>query len=105
MGYGANEANSGPVQAGQSKTWTIHNPVPGAWFYQCSADALNGIWEHISNGMYGGTVVQHLGEQPAKEFYMVFGQLFNTADKGLFKGTNGRLGSFDIARSARFNVD
>lgn len=28
MGYGANEANSCPVQAGQSKTWTIHNPTP-----------------------------------------------------------------------------
>ena len=51
--------------------------------------------------------VHPLGEQPAKEFYMVFGQLFNTADKGLFKGTNGTVGSFDIAkcRSARFNVD
>ena len=105
MGYGANEANSGPVQAGQSKTWTIHNPAPGAWFYQCSADALNGIWEHISNGMYGGTVVHPLGEQPAKEFYMVFGQLFNTADKGLFKGTNGTVGSFDIAKFANDQPD
>jgi hypothetical protein len=57
MGYCANEANSGPVQAGQSKTWTIHNPAPGAWFYQCSADALNGIWEHISNGKYGDTTL------------------------------------------------
>jgi nitrite reductase (NO-forming) len=98
MGYGADQANSGPIQAGQSKTWTINNPAPGAWFYHCSADALNGIWEHISNGMYGGTVVHPLGETPAKEFYMVFGQLFNTADKGLFKGTNGTVGSFDIAK-------
>jgi nitrite reductase (NO-forming) len=98
MGYGTNEANSGPVQAGQSKTWTIHNPAPGAWFYHCSADALNGIWEHISNGMYGGTVVHPLGEQPAKEFYMVFGQLFNTADKGLFNGTKGAVGSFSIGK-------
>jgi nitrite reductase (NO-forming) len=98
MGYGTDQANSGPVQPGQSKTWTIHNPAPGAWYYHCSADALNGIWEHISNGMYGGTVVHPLGETPAKEFYMVFGQLFNTADKGLFKGTNGTVGSFDIAK-------
>jgi len=97
MGYGTNEANSGPVPAGQSKTWTIHNPAPGAWFYHCSADALNGIWEHISSGMYGGTVVHPLGETPAKEFYMVFGQLFNTASEGLFKGAN-KTGSFDIGK-------
>jgi nitrite reductase (NO-forming) len=97
MGYGTNQANSGPVQPGQSKTWMINNPAPGAWFYHCSADALNGIWEHIASGMYGGTVVHPTGEQPAKEFYMVFGQLFNTADKGLFKGANS-TGSFDIAK-------
>ena len=48
------------------------NPRHGRYIIQCqahgstsgSADALNGIWEHISNGMYGGTVVHHLGEQP-----------------------------------------
>jgi nitrite reductase (NO-forming) len=100
MGYGTNQANSGPVLPGQSKTWTIYNPAPGAWFYHCSADALNGIWEHISNGMYGGTVVHPLSEQPAKEFYMVFGSIFNTADKGLFKGTGNVTGSFDINKFA-----
>jgi nitrite reductase (NO-forming) len=105
MGYGANEANSGPVQPGQSKTWIIHNPAPGAWFYHCSADALNGIWEHISNGMYGGTVVHPTNETPAKEFYMVFGQLFNSADKGLFKGSGGAVGSFDIAKFANDQPD
>src|SRR5947199_3050582 len=78
MGYGTHQANSGAVAPGQSNTWTINNPAPGAWFYHCSADALNGIWEHISNGMSGGTVVHPTGEQPAKEFYLVFGQLFNT---------------------------
>lgn len=104
MGYGTNQANSGPVQPGQSKTWTIYNPAPGAWFYHCSADALNGIWEHISNGMYGGTVVHPLGEQPAKEFYMVFGSIFNTLDKGLFKGANG-TGSFDITKFANDQPD
>jgi nitrite reductase (NO-forming) len=98
MGYGASQANSGPVQPGKSFTWTINKPAPGAWFYHCSADALNGIWEHISNGMYGGTVVHPLGETPAKEFYMVFGQLFNTADQGLFNGTKGKVGSFDLKK-------
>ncbi len=98
MGYGASQANSGPILPGKSFTWTINNPAPGAWFYHCSADALNGIWEHISNGMYGGTVVHPLGETPAKEFYMVFGQLFNTADQGLFNGTKGKVGSFDLKK-------
>jgi nitrite reductase (NO-forming) len=108
MGYGTNQANSGPLNPGQSKTWTINTPAPGAWFYHCSADALNGIWEHISNGMYGGTVVHPLVEQPAKEFYMVFGQLFNTADKGLFKGAGGAsapAGSFDITKFATDQPD
>jgi nitrite reductase (NO-forming) len=105
MGYGTNQANSGPLAPGQSKTWTINNPAPGAWFYHCSADALNGIWEHISNGMYGGTVVHPTNETPAKEFYMVFGQLFNTADKGLFKGSGGAVGSFDITKFANDQPD
>ena len=42
MGYGANEANSGQVQAGQSKTWIIHNPAPGAWFYLTQRRAHSG---------------------------------------------------------------
>jgi nitrite reductase (NO-forming) len=96
MGYGTHQANSGPVQPGKSFTWTINNPAPGAWFYHCSADALMGIWEHIASGMYGGTVVHPLGETPAKEFYMVFGQLFSTKDQGLFNGTKGATGSFDL---------
>jgi hypothetical protein len=25
--------------------------------YHCGADGLNGVWEHISNGMYGVVVV------------------------------------------------
>ncbi|MFZ0893627.1 MAG: hypothetical protein WBE34_21020 [Candidatus Nitrosopolaris sp.] len=36
---------------------------------------------------------------------MVFGQLFNTSDKGLFKGTNGTIGSFDIAKLANDQPD
>lgn len=98
MKYGTHQANSGQVLPGQSKTWTISKPASGAWFYHCSADTLNGIWEHIASGMYSGTVVHPLGEQPAKEFYMVFGQLFNTADKGLFNGTKGAVGSFSIVK-------
>jgi nitrite reductase (NO-forming) len=97
-GYGADKANSGAVAPGQSKTWTLEGTYAGAFFYHCSADALNGIWEHISNGMYGGIIVHPTNEEPAKEFYVVFGEVYNTADQGLFKGTGGKVGSFDITK-------
>jgi nitrite reductase (NO-forming) len=97
-GYGADKANSGSVAPGQSKTWTLEGTYAGAFFYHCSADALNGIWEHIANGMYGGIIVHPTNEQPAKEFYVVFGENYNTADQGLFKGTKGKIGSFNITK-------
>lgn len=97
-GFGADKANSGSVAPGQSKTWTLQGTYAGAFFYHCSADALNGIWEHVANGMYGGIIVHPTNEQPAKEFYMVFGENYNNADQGVFKGTNGKTGSFDIVK-------
>jgi nitrite reductase (NO-forming) len=103
MGHGTDQANSGPVPGTTptptSKTWTICNPAPGAWFYHCSGNMLNGIWTHIANGMYGGVVVHPLLEKPAKEFYMVFGQLFTdntTPPVGLGKPTTKPLGEFDL---------
>jgi hypothetical protein len=54
-------------------------------------------------------VVHHLVEQPSKGFYLVFGQLFNTAEKGLFNGTKGAVGSFSIGKFLNdqpdFNAD
>ena len=94
-GFGADKANSGPVKPGESKTWTLQGVYSGVFFYHCSADALNGIWEHIANGMYGGIVVHPTNEKPAKEFYVAFGEIYNTKDKGLFQAVNG-TGSFDI---------
>ena len=38
----------------------------GAWMYHCGADGLNGVWEHIANGMYGAVVVHPQNEKPAK---------------------------------------
>ena len=96
-GYGASKANSGPVKPGESKIWTLKGIYPGMFFYHCSADALNGIWEHIANGMYGGILVHPTNEKPAKEFYVVFGEIYNKADKGLFTAVNG-TGTFDIAK-------
>jgi nitrite reductase (NO-forming) len=96
-GFGPDKANSGSVKPGESKTWTLKAVNPGVFFYHCSGDSLNGIWEHIANGMYGGIVVHPSTEEKAKEFYLVFGELYNNADKGVFVGTNG-TGSFDVAK-------
>jgi nitrite reductase (NO-forming) len=56
------------------------------------------VWEHIANGMYGGIVVHPKNERPAKEFYLVFGEIYNTKDGGPFVGSNGTTGSFDIGK-------
>jgi nitrite reductase (NO-forming) len=96
-GFGPDKANSGSVKPGESKTWTLKGVNPGVFFYHCSGDSLNGIWEHIANGMYGGIVVHPSTEEKAKEFYLVFGELYNNADKGVFVGTNG-TGSFDVGK-------
>jgi nitrite reductase (NO-forming) len=93
------------VKPGESKTWSLKAEFPGAFFYHCGADGLNGIWEHIANGMYGGIIVHPTNEKPAKEFYMVFSELYNNADKGPFVGTNGTAGSFDIGKFISNNPD
>jgi nitrite reductase (NO-forming) len=104
-GFGPSKALSGSVEPGQSKTWSLTGEFPGVFLYHCGADGLNGIWEHISNGMYGGIVVHPTNEEPAKEFYMVFSELYNGADKGPFVGTNGTAGSFDIGKLLSDNPD
>jgi nitrite reductase (NO-forming) len=53
---------SGNIEPGQTKHVTLHANTPGAFMYHCGADALNGVWEHIANGMYGAVVVH-----PAKK--------------------------------------
>jgi nitrite reductase (NO-forming) len=97
-GIGPKDVLSGNVAPGANKTWTLHANTAGAFLYHCGADGLNGVWEHIANGMYGGIIVHAQKEQPAKEFYIVFGEIYNNADKGPFVGTNGTTGSFDIGK-------
>jgi nitrite reductase (NO-forming) len=104
-GIGDTHVNSGPVEPGQSHTWSLQGINGGAFMYHCAADALNGVWEHIANGMYGVIVVHPQNEEPAKEFYVAFGELYNSADQGLFKGTNGTVGSFDITKFATNQPD
>ena len=103
-GFGPGKALSGSVKPGESKTWSLEGEFPGVFLYHCGADGLNGVWEHISNGMYGGIVVHPTNEEPAKEFYMVFSEIYNNADKGPFVGTNG-TGSFDIGKFISNNPD
>jgi nitrite reductase (NO-forming) len=97
-GIGPGKALSGNVAAGESKTWTFEAVNAGAFLYHCGADGLNGVWEHIANGMYGGVVVHPHNEKPAKEFYLSFGEIYNSADGGPFVGSNGTTGSFDLVK-------
>ena len=97
-GLGPSEAvGSGTLKPGESKTWDIKADEAGVFMYHCGADGLNGVWEHIANGMYGAVVVHPQNETPAKEFYMTFSELYNTADQGPFKGANS-TGSFDLVK-------
>ena len=68
--------------------------------YHCDGDNLNGVWEHVASGMYGGMIVSpafyNKQNQATKEFFIIFSEVYNSADKGLFKGTSGVIGSFDI---------
>lgn len=92
-------ANSGPVKAGESKTWSFEAKAAGAFFYHCSADGLLGVWEHIANGMYGGIVVHPENEKPAKEFYVAFNQVYTSST------TSNATGSFDMTKFMAKNPD
>jgi nitrite reductase (NO-forming) len=98
-GLGPSEAvGSGTLAPGESKTWDIKADEAGAFMYHCGADGLNGVWEHIANGMYGLIVVHPQNEPPAKEFYMTFSELYNTVGGGPFNDTRGAVGSFDLVK-------
>jgi nitrite reductase (NO-forming) len=99
-GVGPSKVLSGNIPPGESRHVAVYADNPGAFMYHCGADGLNGVWEHIANGMYGALIVHPQNEKPAKEFYLSFGENFNTADKGLFVGTNGTTGTFDLTKFA-----
>jgi nitrite reductase (NO-forming) len=102
---GSNASATGSnIQPGESVTWTWTPPYAGAFFYHCGADGLNGVWEHIANGMYGGVVVHPQNEQQAKEFYMFFGELYTNNVQGLFTPANG-TGTFDLNKFLSRNPD
>jgi FtsP/CotA-like multicopper oxidase with cupredoxin domain len=89
---------------------------PGAFLYHCDGDNLNGIWEHIADGMYGGIVIRSPNEErnSAHEFYVAFSEIYDTHahppfvaasqfpadDNNLENNTNNQTvtGSFDIEK-------
>ena len=104
-GIGPSKVLSGNIAPGETKSVAVYADNPGAFMYHCGADALNGVWEHIANGMYGVVVVHPENEEPAKEFYLTFSENYNTADKGLFVGANGTVGTFDLTKFATQQPD
>src|SRR5215211_6094725 len=94
-GVGPSNVLSGNIEPGQTKHVTLHAENLGVFMYHCGADGLNGVWEHIANGMYGGIVVHPPNEQPAKEFYVAFGEIYSNNVQGLFTAANG-TGTLDL---------
>ena len=93
---GPTQALSGSIQPGMNKTLEIKAETSGLFVYHCDGDNLNGIWDHIASGMYGGFIVHSKKEQPAKEFFISFNEVYNTRDRGFFEGTNNTVGTFDM---------
>ena len=89
-------------QVNLKQRYSVHAENPGAWMYHCGADGLNGVWEHICQWyVWRQLLYIQKDEQPAKEFYLSFSEKYsNTADKGLFVGTNGTTGTFDLTKFA-----
>jgi nitrite reductase (NO-forming) len=102
---GANATSTGSsIPGGENATWTWSPPNAGVFYYHCGADGLNGVWEHIANGMYGGIVVHPENEQPAKEFYVVFGEIYANNIQGVFQPANG-TGNLDLNKFLAGNPD
>ena len=103
-GIGPSQVLSGSVSPGENKTWSLMGVNGGGFLYHCGADGLNGVWEHIANGMYGTIVVHPTNEQKAKEFAVTFSEIYNNADPGVFNEVNG-TGSFDIGKFLSEDAD
>lgn len=93
---GLGEALSGNIPPGETRTMTLHANTAGGFLYHCGADGLNGVWEHIANGMYGGVIIHPEREAPAKEFYLVFGEIYHNG-AGLGTAQEGTVG-FDLGK-------
>jgi nitrite reductase (NO-forming) len=95
---GPSQSLSGSIQPGTNKTIEIKAEYPGVFVYHCDGDNLNGIWDHIASGMYGGFIVHSKNEKPANEFLISFNEIYNNKDLGFFNGTNNTIGTFDMKK-------
>lgn len=102
---GPSQSLSGSIQPGTNKTIEIKAEYPGVFVYHCDGDNLNGIWDHIASGMYGGFIVHSKNEQPANEFFISFNEIYNNKDLGFFNGTNNTVGTFDMQKFLNNNPD
>lgn len=110
-GFGPSQALSGVVNAGGNKTWTMKADYPGAFLYHCDGDNLNGIWEHIADGMYGGMVVRSSNEQnktnnniTAQEFYVAFSEVYDNKAHAPIAANQSSVGGGDIANTSSSSV-
>jgi FtsP/CotA-like multicopper oxidase with cupredoxin domain len=79
------DGSTGNIGPGESKSVTFRCTKPGLFPYYGAGDALLGIWEHVWSGMYGAIVVRPENEPPAKEFCVIFSELYSSEIKGLFQ--------------------
>jgi nitrite reductase (NO-forming) len=101
--FGPSQALSGSVEQGSSKSWTMRLDFPGAFLYHCDGDNLNGMWEHVASGMYGGIVVREESDPVGNEFYVAFSEIYGTKSHPPFLGNASMPGStnastFDIEK-------
>lgn len=96
-GSTANSSQFDAVAPGESRSTIMSLERSGVFLYYSLADTLNGVWEHIADGLYGAIIVRPHSEQVAKEFYIIFSEIYNTADKGPFVGASD-VGEFDIVK-------
>ena len=79
------DTSTGSIGPGEIKAISIKCDTPGFFMYYGGADALNGIWEHVWNGMYGAIAVRPRENfKPAKEFCIILSELYTDRIKGLF---------------------
>jgi len=82
QGFGSSTGNILPGQS--SRPVTLDCRTPGLFLYYGAVHYFNRIWEHVWKGMYGGIVVHPQNEKPAKEFCVMFSELYSSEIKGLF---------------------
>jgi nitrite reductase (NO-forming) len=114
-GFGPTQALSGAISTGENKTWTMTLDYPGAFLYHCDGDNLNGMWEHIAGGMYGGIVVHSPNDKSdvQQEFYVAFSEIYSTGANPPFSVAQSypsnaskiASGSFDIEKFVARNPD